>query len=163
MGTTFSQEKKETVEPTCSDQKTNVVEEEVDSSKIKVASLPKYVEIDLGDSDDITNSTSNDKCTETTDTKVNKCTRSDPEQFGEEEFNYYEHFIKYGAESDITPQGYAEFAIKKIGTLKCKEICLTEEQTTKLQGLIDNPSTVENDFKVLCQILSKEQFGYIGW
>ena len=96
-------------------------------------------------------------------TKINKCTRSRLKQFGDEEFNYYEHFIKYGEESDITPQGYAEFSIKKIGTLKYKKIGLTDEQTTKLQALIDNPSTVENDFKVLCQILSKDQLGYIGW
>ena len=74
-----------------------------------------------------------------------------------ENLNY---FLTYASDYDITPKSYAEFTLIKIGRDNShNNIELTNIQKADLYCLIQNNGTFEN----LCNILTINQLGYIGW
>lgn len=73
---------------------------------------------------------------------------------------YLLFFQTYGSSDNITPKSYAEFTLRKIERNNTHHnIELTDIQKNNLNYLIQNDGTFEN----LCNILTLEQFGYVGW
>lgn len=130
-------------------------------NNINVTQIPKYVEIDLNSESERCNSNQDNPKACTLDSD------SADEYFGENN-NHLDFFLKYASEAEITPQGYAEFTVNKIGKkgwhdTSRESIELTDEQNLQLQELINNPTNLKKDFELLCQYLKPEQFNYVGW
>ena len=73
---------------------------------------------------------------------------------------YLSFFLTYGVIDNVTPEGYADFTLKKIGVDDAPEsVKLNDKQIRNLNYLINNNGT----FTDLCNILTPKQFGYVGW
>jgi len=86
----------------------------------------------------------------------------DDDYFGKENTKegYLNFFLTYASDDNITPKSYSEFTLRKIGRNNTpNNIELTNIQKDDLHYLIQNNGTFED----LCNILTTEQLGWVGW